>query len=101
MTHGYDDQGRKFDSDGNMVDWWSENDSKEFNNRANKIVNQFNGYEIFGKKVNGELTQGENIADLGGLKLAFSALQRYMKKYGRSEDIDGFTPEQRFFLSWV
>jgi putative endopeptidase len=100
MTHGYDDQGRKFDSSGNMQNWWTEQDTKNFNERAGKIVDQFNKYEVYGKKVNGELTQGENIADLGGLSLAYKAMMRHFEKHGRPADIDGFTAEQRFFLSW-
>ena len=61
MTHGYDDSGRKFDSNGNMVDWWTPEDTELFNSRAQKIIDQFAGYEVYGKKVNGELTQGENV----------------------------------------
>ena len=101
MTHGYDDEGRKFDPDGNLKDWWTEQDAKEFDARAKKLVEQFNGYEVLpGVKVNGELTLGENIADLGGVTIAYEALQRALQRDpSKKKRIDGFTPEQRFFLS--
>eukprot|EP00180_Rhodochaete_pulchella_P003137 Plantae.Rhodophyta-Rhodochaete_pulchella.ctg5147.p1 GENE.Plantae.Rhodophyta-Rhodochaete_pulchella.ctg5147~~Plantae.Rhodophyta-Rhodochaete_pulchella.ctg5147.p1 ORF type:complete len:506 (+),score=88.69 Plantae.Rhodophyta-Rhodochaete_pulchella.ctg5147:161-1519(+) len=98
LTHCFDDQGRKFDADGNMNDWWSEEDAKAYLTRSQKIVKQFAEFEVHGQKVNGELTQGENIADLGGCKLAFQALQQL----NNNQDlIDGFSSEQRFFLSWA
>lgn len=101
ITHGYDDQGRKFDAEGNLRDWWSEADGKEFDRRAQKVVEQYGAYEALpGKKVNGQLTLGENIADLGGTSIAFEALQRALAKDpAKRKAIDGFTPEQRFFLS--
>ena len=101
ITHGYDDQGRKFDADGNLNDWWTEADAKAFDARARKLVEQYNGYEpLPGLHVNGELTLGENIADLGGTSIAYEALQRALKKNpALRRTIDGFTPEQRFFLS--
>lgn len=101
ITHGYDDQGRKFDADGNLKDWWTEEDAKEFMARAQKLVDQYDAYEpLPGKKVNGSLTLGENIADLGGTSIAFEALQRALARDpSKRRNIDGFTPEQRFFLS--
>jgi putative endopeptidase len=102
ITHGYDDQGRKYDADGNLSDWWTPADAKEFQARAQRIVEQYSRFEpLPGQPINGELTMGENIADLGGVTIAFEALQRRIAA-GRTQDeaIDGFTPEQRFFLSY-
>lgn len=101
ITHGYDDQGRKYDADGNLRDWWTEADGKEFDRRAAKVVEQYSAYEALpGKRVNGRLTLGENIADLGGTSIAFEALQRALAKDPtRRRTVDGLTPEQRFFLS--
>jgi putative endopeptidase len=101
MTHGYDDQGRKYDADGNLADWWTEADAKAFDQRAQKVIDQFNAYEpLPDLHVNGQLTLGENIADLGGASIALEALERVMAKDpAKRKKIDGFTPEQRFFLS--
>jgi len=101
ITHGYDDKGREFDADGNLNDWWTEKDAKEFEARAQKVVDQYAGYEALpGLHVNGKLTLGENIADLGGATIAYEALQRALAKDpSKRKTIDGFTPEQRFFLS--
>jgi len=101
ITHGYDDKGRQYDADGNLKDWWTENDAREFEARAQKLVEQYNGYEpLPGQKVNGRLTLGENIADLGGTSIAFEALQRALSREpSKRKKMDGFTPEQRFFLS--
>jgi putative endopeptidase len=101
MTHGYDDEGRQFDAEGNLQEWWIETDAREFEARAEKLIEQYNGYEVLpGVHVNGKLTLGENIADLGGLSMAYEALQRALAKDpSRRKMIDGFTPEQRFFLS--
>jgi putative endopeptidase len=104
MTHGFDDQGRQYDPDGNLRDWWTPKSAAEFKKRAQGIVQQFNEYEpLPGVHVNGELTQGENIADIGGVKLAYAALQKALEKHPeeRNKKIDGFTPEQRFFLSFA
>ncbi len=103
ITHGYDDQGRKYDASGNLRDWWTEADAREFNSRAEKIVLQYGAYEpIPGARVNGRLTLGENIADLGGTSIAFEALQRALAKDpSKRRSIDGFTPEQRFFLAFA
>ena len=102
MTHGYDDEGRKYDADGNLNDWWSAADAKAFEERAQKVVDQFNAYEpLPGLHVNGRLTLGENIADLGGASIAYEALERALAKDpSKRKTIDGFTPEQRFFLSF-
>jgi putative endopeptidase len=101
ITHGFDDQGRQYDADGNLKDWWTESDAREFLKRADGLVNQYNGYEpLPGMHINGKLTLGENIADLGGLSIAYEAMERALpKEPARRKMIDGFTPEQRFFLS--
>jgi putative endopeptidase len=101
ITHGYDDQGRKYDAEGNLNDWWTEADAKAFDARAQKVVEQYNAYEALpGLHVNGKLTLGENIADLGGTSIAYEALERALAKDpAKRKTIDGFTPEQRFFLS--
>jgi putative endopeptidase len=104
MTHGFDDQGRQFDAVGNLRDWWSPDSAAKFKERSGAIVKQYSEYEpLPGLHVNGELTQGENIADLGGVKLAYAALQKALDKnpQARQQKIDGFTPEQRFFLSFA
>src|SRR5881409_2906306 len=104
MTHGFDDQGRQFDAAGNLRDWWTPQSAAKFKERSQAIVNQYNEYEpLPGLHVNGELTQGENIADLGGVKLAYAALQKALDKnpQEREKKIDGLTPEQRFFLSFA
>ena len=101
ITHGFDDKGRKFDANGNLNEWWTEEDAKRFNEQAAKIVEQFNNYTVLdGLHINGELTQGENIADLGGLVIAYNAFK--MTPQGQSDElIDGLTPDQRFFLSYT
>jgi putative endopeptidase len=100
ITHGFDDQGRHYDAEGNLSDWWTAEDAKAFEARAQKVVDQFDAYEVLpGLHVNGRLTLGENIADLGGVSLAYEALERSLKGKERKM-IDGFTPEQRFFLAW-
>ncbi len=102
ISHGYDDEGRHYDADGNLVEWWTDKDSKEFDARAQKVVDEYNGFEALpGLHVNGKLTLGENIADLGGVSLAYDAMERALKKDpSKRKDVDGFTPEQRFFLSF-
>ena len=100
LTHGFDDQGRQYDAAGNLRDWWTAEDGRRFAERARRVVAQFNGYiAIDTFHVNGELTLGENIADLGGLAIAFDAFERSLAGKPRPPAIDGFTPEQRFFLS--
>jgi endothelin-converting enzyme/putative endopeptidase len=100
LTHGFDDEGRQFDSTGNLRDWWTEADSKAFDQRADCLVKQYGGYTaVDDVKLNGKLTLGENTADNGGLRLAYMAL---MDKLGGKEPApaDGFTAAQRFFLGW-
>jgi len=104
ITHGFDDEGSHFDASGQLRDWWAEADRAEFMRRAEVLVGQFDGYEVLdGLHVNGQLTLGENIADLGGLKIAHDALLEALAAAGPAarEPIDGFTPEQRFFISWA
>ena len=103
MTHGYDDEGRKFDADGNLNDWWTPQDSKEFDARAQKVVDEYNAFEpLPGLHVNGKLTLGENLADLGGVSISLDAMERALAKDpSQRKDVDGFTPEQRFFLSFA
>ena len=102
MTHGFDDQGRQYDKDGNLKDWWTKDDAAKYNAEATKVVRQFNGYTVLDSvtHVNGKLTLGENIADFGGLTVAYAALERVLGTAPRTK-IDGFTPEQRFFLGWA
>ncbi len=101
ITHGYDDEGRHYDADGNLNEWWTEPDASAFEARAQKVVDQYNGYEALpGLHVNGKLTLGENLADLGGTSIALEALERDLAANpAQRKVIDGFTPEQRFFLS--
>jgi putative endopeptidase len=104
MGHGYDDQGSKFDASGNNVNWWTDADRAAFEARTAKLGAQFDGYEALpGKHVNGQLTMGENIGDLGGLNAAYTALQMALAKNPAeaSRKIDGYTQEQRFFLNWA
>lgn len=101
ITHGFDDQGCKFDGKGNRKTWWTKTDSARFTAKAKCLVKEFDGYEIAkGMRVNGKLTLGENIADLGGISIAFDAYQLRLKETGR-KDIAGYTPEQRFFLGYA
>lgn len=101
ITHGFDDQGCKFDGKGNRKTWWMKQDSAHFKKKANVLVKEFNAYTVAdGLKVNGQLTLGENIADLGGASIAYDAYKLRLAKTGR-KDIAGFTPEQRFFLSFA
>lgn len=101
MTHGFDDQGRLYDLDGNLKNWWTAEDSANFMAKANILVGQFNGYTVLDTlHVNGELTLGENIADMGGITIAYAAFKK--TKEGQSTElIDGLTPDQRFFVGWA
>lgn len=101
MTHGFDDQGRQFDSKGNLANWWTDADLKAFKERAQCVIDQFNSFEVE-KDIheNGNLVVGESIADLGGLVVAYAAFQKAMEGKPRV-NIDGFTPEQRFFLGYA
>lgn len=100
MTHGFDDQGCKYDKDGNLNNWWTEEDAARFKQRTAKMVDYFNNLEALpGLKCNGELTLGENLADHGGLMVAHQAFHNAMRK-NPLKTVDGFTPDQRFFLSY-
>jgi putative endopeptidase len=99
MSHGFDDRGRQFDAKGNLSDWWTADDATRYKERAQRVVDQFNGYTVLDTlHLNGRLTLGENIADLGGVAVAYHALQKALENK-RVMMIDGFTPDQRFFLS--
>ncbi|MGB7172550.1 MAG: M13 family metallopeptidase [Candidatus Acidiferrales bacterium] len=101
MTHGFDDQGRKFDADGNLRDWWTADDAKNFQARADCVEHQFDDYVVQGDvHENGKLVLGESIADLGGLTIAYKAFLKTSEGQS-SEKIDGFTPIQRFYLAWA
>jgi len=102
MTHGFDDSGRQFDATGNLRDWWTPSDAAKYKSAAQLVVDQFNGYTVVDDQshVNGRLTLGENIADLGGLTVAYFAMEKTLGNKPRTK-IDGFTPEQRFFLAWA
>ena len=103
MTHGFDDQGRQFDKDGNFRDWWAAGDGDKFKERAQVMSDFFSKIEVLpGLKGNGELTLGENLADHGGLQVAFTAFQNAQKKAAKPlGEVNGFTPEQRFFLAYA
>jgi putative endopeptidase len=99
MTHGFDDEGRKYDKDGNLTDWWTAEDSKLFEERTKVLVDQYNEFVVLDSiHADGKLSLGENIADLGGLSISFHAFQ---KANTRKDAIDGFTPEQRFYLAYA
>ena len=102
MTHGFDDTGAKFDANGNLVMWWTPDDFKKFNARTDCVVQQFSSYEVEpGLHQKGELVVGESVADLGGLTVAYAAYQKSLQGKPRPKNINGFTPEQRFFLGWA
>lgn len=102
MTHGFDDQGRNYDLNGNLVDWWSKEDAAAFEQRTQVLVDHFNAIEVApGVFANGEFTLGENIADNGGLNVSFTAFQRAISQGAIAGEMDGFTPEQRFFLAYA
>ncbi len=104
LTHGFDDQGSMFDSEGNMKNWWTDQDSKNFSDKTKKLADQFSAFvaiDSLNLHVNGELTLGENIADLGGLTIAYYAYQHSLVGKPVPAKIDGFTGNQRFFISWA
>jgi len=102
ITHGFDDHGSKFDGKGNLKDWWTPEDLKNFNARAKCVSDQFDGYVVDGDlHENGKLVLGESIADLGGLAIAYAAYEKSLQGKPRPPDKDGFTSEQRFFLGWA
>ena len=101
MTHGFDDQGRQFDADGNLRDWWTEKDAEQFKMKADKVVEEYSAFTVVDTlHLNGRLTLGENLADIGGVNMAYTAFKKTPQ--GQSDKkIDGFTPDQRFFLGWA
>jgi len=102
MTHGFDDQGRQFDKDGNLRDWWTKDDAVNFEKQTQVLVDQFNGFKMLDSlHVDGKLTLGENIADMGGITVAYAALQKAMEGKDQKTKIDGFTSDQRFFLAYA
>jgi putative endopeptidase len=100
MTHGFDDQGSQYDANGNMVKWWTDKDSINYSKHLGVLIKQFDNYVIDSVHVQGKLTIGENTADLGGITIAYYALQNEMKEHPEGKK-DGFTPEQRFFISFA
>ena len=101
MGHGFDDRGRQFDAKGNLRDWWTAGDVERYKALAQKVQEQFDGYTVIDTvHVNGKLTLGENLADLGGVAVAYAAMQKAYAKQSRAK-VNGFTPEQRFFLGWA
>lgn len=101
IIHGFDDQGSKFAADGNLKNWWSKDDEAKFKERSNLVVNQYNNFTVLDTlHVNGRLTLGENLADLGGLNMAYEAFTN-TKQFKEGKKIDGLSPVQRFFLSWA
>ncbi|TYP99796.1 putative endopeptidase [Tenacibaculum adriaticum] len=101
ISHSFDDSGARFDGEGNLKNWWTDKDSEEFAIVGKKLVKQYSDIiAIDSMHLNGEFTLGENIGDLGGVQAAYEGLQIFLEKNGRPENIDGYTPEQRFFLSW-
>jgi putative endopeptidase len=102
ISHGFDDQGSQFDADGNLKNWWSPEDLKKFQEKGKALAAQYSKYEpLPGVFVQGQFTLGENIGDLGGINVAYDGLQRFLREKGNPGLIDGYTPEQRFFLSWA
>jgi predicted metalloendopeptidase len=99
IIHGFDDNGSKYDKIGNLDSWWQEKDQKAFEKRAQTLAAQYDAYEVNSQHVKGKLTLGENIADLGGMLTAYDALQKKLAESGQTDALDGFTPEQRFFLA--
>jgi putative endopeptidase len=101
MTHGFDDEGRKFAADGNLKDWWTKEDGAKFDNKANEVAAEYNACIVLDTvHVNGKLTLGENLADLGGLSIAYEAFTK-TEQFKEGKKIDGFTPSQRFFINWA
>ena len=102
ITHGFDDSGAQFDGDGNLKDWWTPADKENFTKVTKALAAQYDTYEpVKGTFINGTFTNGENIADLGGVNIAYDALQMYLKDHGNPGEISGYTQSQRFFLSWA
>ena len=101
MTHGFDDQGRQYDLDGNLTDWWTKEDADKFKTKAGRVADLYSGFTVLDTlHVNGKLTLGENLADLGGINIAYEAFTK-TKQFKEGKKIDGFTPAQRFFLGFA
>lgn len=101
ISHGFDDSGSRYNAEGNLVNWWTDDDLKQFTGLGGALADQYSALEPLPNTfVDGKFTLGENIGDLGGVNAAYDGLQLYLKDKGRPENIDGFTPEQRFFISW-
>ena len=102
ISHSFDDSGARFDKDGNLNNWWTEEDAEKFKVLGKALADQYSAIEVLPEtNINGEFTLGENIGDLGGVNVAYDALQLYYKENGKPEKIDGFTGEQRYFMSWA
>ncbi|OXA82681.1 endothelin-converting protein [Flavobacterium columnare NBRC 100251 = ATCC 23463] len=102
ISHGFDDSGSRYDADGNLKNWWTDEDLKQFTGLGNALASQYSALQpLPGIFVDGKFTLGENIGDLGGVNAAYDGLQLFLSKNGRPATIDGFTPEQRFFISWA
>lgn len=102
ISHGFDDGGSRFDGDGNLKNWWTDSDRKNFDTKVGQLAAQYDKYEpVKGSFINGKFTSGENIGDLGGVAVAYEALQMYLKDKGNPGTISGFTQDQRFFMSWA
>ncbi len=102
ISHGFDDSGSRFDADGNLNNWWSEKDLEQFETLGGKLADQYSAIEVLDSVyINGKFTLGENIGDLGGVNAAYDGLQIHLEENGNPGEIDGFTPEQRFFMSWA
>ncbi|MGS2738901.1 M13 family metallopeptidase [Sinomicrobium sp. M5D2P17] len=102
ISHSFDDQGAKYDADGNLENWWTDKDLEQFQGLGNDLAEQYSSIEVLPEVfINGKFTLGENIGDLGGVNAAYDGLQLYLKEHGNPGPIDGYTPEQRFFMSWA
>ena len=102
ISHGFDDSGSRYNADGNLINWWNEEDLKQFTTLGNALADQYSALQpLPGIFVDGKFTLGENIGDLGGVNASYDGLQLYLKENGNPGLIDGFTPEQRFFISWA
>lgn len=102
ISHAFDDSGARFDAEGNLNNWWTEGDLKNFTKRGQALADYYSSIEVLDSVyINGEFTLGENIGDLGGVLAAYDGLMRYYEKNGKPGKIEGYTPEQRFFMSWA
>jgi predicted metalloendopeptidase len=101
LTHGFDDQGRQYDAEGNLKNWWTDDDAKGFQERAERVARQYDAFEVLpGLHINGHQTLGENIADIGGLRVCYTAF-KLAAKDKKPTPVDGFTPDQRFFIAFA